>query len=81
MGFRHPLPPVLRVRFELADGSLLERDWTVSDEVPAILRIYGGPPPWLDEPRRTWEKVRDPVTLRGRVKPGFEDVAREVVLG
>lgn len=73
------LPPVLRVRFELADGSLLERDWKLFE--PLALWVAAGPPEWLENPARSWGNPSNPVTLTGRVKAGFEDVARAVVLG
>lgn len=79
MGFRHPLPPALRVRFELADGSLLERDWTMVE--PSAMWVKAGPPEWLEDAARHSGRGPDPILLTGRVKAGFEDVARQVVLG
>jgi hypothetical protein len=73
--------PVLRVRFTLADGTPLERDWTMADvdeKYPAWIR---GVPDWLEDPRRGWAHPQDPITYTGRVKPGCEAEAIETVMG
>ena len=67
--------PVLRVEFTLASGEVLERDWTMSEDVPDIRE----PPSWLVDTARSWDRPQDPVTLRGTVLAGHEDEAREFV--
>jgi hypothetical protein len=72
--------PVVRVEFELADGTLLVREWTMSEarSVPDELK---SPPTWLENPRRSWDHPQDPITMKGRVRPGFEAEARALLEG
>jgi hypothetical protein len=70
--------PVIRVRFDLPDGSLLEREWTYGEQTPAWLRMV---PDWLEDPQRTWDHPQDPITFTGRVKEGREAEAFQVVRG
>lgn len=68
--------PVVRVEFTLADGTQLVREWTMSDIPPEELKK---PPDWLENPSQSWEHPQDPVTLRGSVRAGSEDLARELL--
>jgi len=70
--------PVLAVRFELPDGSLLERQWSYGEQTPAWTKA---PPDWLENPQRSWPHPQDPITLTGRVKEGREAEAFQVVRG
>jgi hypothetical protein len=68
--------PILRAVFTLPDGTVLRRDWTIQDATPDILKE---PPEWLVERARRWDHPQDPITLSGRVMPGHEDDARQVL--
>lgn len=63
--------PVLRVEFTLASGEVLERNWTMTEDVPDL----DEPPAWLIDASRCWDRPQDPVTLKGTVLPGHEDEA------
>jgi hypothetical protein len=68
--------PVLKYALRCADGTVIEREYAWH-ELPD-----GGmmePPPWLENPKRTWDHPQDPILFEGDVKPGFEQVAREVL--
>lgn len=67
--------PVVKVSWRLADGSFVERSWSLNDGPPKPFP----PPPFIRSPRRTWVHPQDPVTLLGDVEPGFEDEARAFV--
>ena len=69
--------PVVRVVFTLADGTVLQRDWTMHEPPPRVL--MEGPPEWLGNARRTWDHPQDPVTLTGDVDAGHEAEARELL--
>jgi len=76
--------PVLRVEFTLADGTLLEHEWTLEDTMffagglPAWLR---SPPEWLEGAHRVWDRPQDPLVFRGRVLAGHERDAQRLVEG
>ena len=76
--------PTLCIRFECADGELLQRDLSYNDlqvegghAVEKMLR--DGPPEWITEPGRAWPDPQGPITFTGKVVPGREDEARAVV--
>lgn len=72
------LLPVLRAELTLADGLLLIREWTMEEADPAALALKE-PPGWLEEPTRSWDHPQDPITFKGRVRPGFEAEARSLL--
>lgn len=81
---------VLRVEAELPDGEVLvwvSRVWMLPEGggvriwPPSPGWLKGGPPDWLHEGSQTWDHPQDAITYKGRVQPGHEDDARELVLG
>lgn len=80
---------MIRVIFDLPDGSTLERTWSLGDftrseqkggtEYALPVWLTSKPPEWIEEPSRTWEHPQDPITFRGRIKPGYEDRARALL--
>jgi hypothetical protein len=74
----HPFDlPVIRVELRLADGSVIEREWSINDGPPKPFP----PPARLLHPSRKWDKPQGPITIAGDVEPGFEDIARGFVEG
>jgi hypothetical protein len=71
---------VIRVTLTLDDNSTLKREWMVSDirrdGMPGWLEE--GVPDWLTDARRS-TNLEEPITFTGKVRPGWEDVARAVV--
>ena len=69
--------PVLAVSFRCADGSVIERSWTMGQhaEMPDLADI----PEWLENPSKDWPHPQDPVTYRGDVRPGSEAAALALV--
>lgn len=70
------LRPVLRAEFTLESGDVLVREWRIREAIPGWTER---PPEWLDDPRRTWPRPQDPITLTGRVQPGREGDARRAM--
>jgi hypothetical protein len=78
--------PVIAVRFTLPSGNVLERDWTLDElqddgDQAFELMLRSGPPAWLEEPKREWEKPQDPILFTGQVRPGREAEAIKAVMG
>jgi hypothetical protein len=74
--------PLIRVELKLADGSTLEREWTMRTLVgkdASLKAALEAPPAWLESPRRSWDHPQDPITYRGSVRSGSEDEARAFV--
>jgi hypothetical protein len=71
--------PVIRAEFTLSDGTILERDWVMSDVDAGVKARLQSPPDWLENPSRSWVHPQDPVTFKGRVRAGFEAEARELL--
>lgn len=69
------LPPAIRVELTLATGEVLTRDY--HDSGPAW--VLDGPPAWLLNPGRVWDRPQDPVTFSGTVEAGHEAEARAVI--
>lgn len=72
---------MLAVRLVMPDGSLLEREWSYEDAMTGRLPALGGPPKWLKNPKRSWERPQDPIVVQGQVRAGHEDDARRWVGG
>lgn len=68
--------PILLVRFTFADGTELNRDFTIGDIGSLPSALTDGPPDWLEDPLREWSRPLEPITLTGRVIAGREDEAR-----
>lgn len=70
--------PVLHALFTFADGSTIERGWSMLDaDLPHWMK--DGPPEWLLDPRRSWTRPQDPITFTGRVRVGHEAEARALL--
>lgn len=72
--------PVLRVKFKLADGTVLGREWTMQNATEKAAErvrenLSAGPPSWLLGPLKSWDHPQDPVTFSGTVAAGHEDEA------
>lgn len=67
------------VRFECADGSVIERLWTnfmvLNGDGPQLERL-NDVGPWLQRPCKAWPHPQDPISFTGRVAEGHEDEAR-----
>lgn len=75
---RDPLEmPAIRLEFTLADGSKIERDFTMADSPNP--RALQNPPSWLTGRSRRWDHPQDPITFAGSVVAGHEDEARAYV--
>lgn len=78
MRYDPKMMPVLRVKFTLPDGEVLERNWNMEQATtdPAAAKLREAPPSWLENPRKAWDHPQDPITFTGTVKAGHEDEAR-----
>lgn len=72
--------PLVRAKFTMPDGEVLERDWTMRDvEREGKPPFEDAPPDWLEDPNRSWPHPQDPITFTGTVRAGHEQDARDLL--